>query len=97
MPVIVNLLSSNEGTLKNFLDSFFEKNSKLDEDVVEWIGIYNKPLEAIDMMTAVIDNTEKYDIRLRVSMDAGLLVDVSQNNINDIIKFMFYRFYESAT
>lgn len=94
MSVIVNLVSNTTGTLKSFLDSFFEKDSNIDEDVVEWISIYNEPLEAIDIMTALIDNVEKYDIKLFISMDAGLYIEVTSENINDIIKFMFFRFYK---
>lgn len=94
MSVTVNLTSDNEGILKDFLNSFYEKNSKVDDDVVEWINVFNQPLEAIDVMTAVIDNSDKYNIGLWVSMDAGLLVEVNQKNIEDVIKFMLFRFYK---
>ncbi len=94
MPVIINLSSNAEGTLKSFLNSYFGKDSKLDNDVIEWINFYNKPLEAIDLMTAVIDNSDKYDIQILVSMDAGLFLEVTYNNINDIVKFMLFRFYK---
>lgn len=92
MSFILNLTSKDEGTLKFFLDSFFEKDSKLDNDVIEWISIFNKPLEAIDMMTAILDNRERYNIMLRISMDEGLFIDVNQDNIEDLIKYMFIRF-----
>ncbi len=94
MPVIVNIASEQEGTLRRFLDSFFQKDSKVDNDVVEWVNIYHKPLEAIDIITAVVDNREKYDIQIYISMDAGLVVEVSQKNVDDLIKFMLYRFYK---
>ena len=93
MPVIVNLSSENEGTLKNFLNSFFQKDSKLDDDVIEWINVFDEPLEAIDMITAVIDNKERFDIILHISIDPGLSVNVNQDNINDMVKFMLARFY----
>ena len=96
MSVMVNLKSTNEGILKNFLDSFFEKDSKIDNDVIEWINTYKEPLQAIDMITAVIDNIEKYDIQLMICMDRDYFVDVDQNNVNNIIKFMLYRFYKQG-
>jgi len=94
MSVMVNLKSTNEGILKNFL--FFEKDSKIDNDVIEWINTYKEPLQAIDMITAVIDNIEKYDIQLMICMDRDYFVDVDQNNVNNIIKFMLYRFYKQG-
>ena len=94
MSVIVNLKSTNEGILKNFLDSYFERDSKIDNDVIEWINSYKKPLEAIDIITAVIDNIEKYNIQLQICMDADYFVEVNQNNVNNMIKFMLYRFYK---
>ena len=96
MSVMVNLKSTNEGILKNFLDSFFEKDSQIDNDVIEWINTYKEPLQAIDMITAVIDNIEKYDIQLMICMDRDYFVDVDQNNVNNIIKFMLYRFYKQG-
>lgn len=95
MSVILNLASKDEGSLKLFLDSFFEIDSKLDNDVIEWVNVFNKPLEAIDMMTAAMDNKEKYKIRLRISIDPELFVDVNQDNIDDIVKYMLFRFYKT--
>lgn len=94
MPVTVNLQSENQGELKSFLNSYFEKDSKIDDDVSEWINVFNKPLEAIDLITSVIDNSDNFDIQLCISMDAGILVEVTQNNVEDIVKFMLFRYYE---
>jgi hypothetical protein len=94
MSVILNLASNDEGSLKFFLDSYFEKDSKLDNDVIEWVNVFNKPLEAIDMMTAAMDNKEKFNIILRISIDPELFVDVNHDNLDDIIKYMLFRFYK---
>lgn len=94
MSVIVNLASKTEGVLKNFLTSYFEKDLKIDNDVIEWVNVYTKPLDAIDLITAVIDNSERFNIRLLISLDAGILVDVNESNLNDLVKYMVYRFYK---
>ena len=96
MSVTVNLISKQEGILKSFLNSYLERDSKLDNDVIEWVNVYNKPLDAIDMMTAVIDNSTKYSINLMLTIDAGLLIEVNENNINDLVKYMLYRFYKES-
>ncbi|MGE5329684.1 MAG: hypothetical protein ACM3KR_09285 [Deltaproteobacteria bacterium] len=96
MPITVNLTSESEGVLKNFLDIYYEKDSKIDNDVSEWINVFNKPLEAIDLISSVIDNSDTFDISLRICMDAGLLVEVNTENANDIIKFMLFRYYKGT-
>lgn len=96
MPVTINLSSENEGVLKSFLDSYFEKDSHLDDDVSAWINVFNKPLEAIDLITSVIDNSDTFDIQLGICMDAGILVEVNQQNVNEIIKFMLFRYYRQT-
>ncbi|MGE5474108.1 MAG: hypothetical protein ACM3UU_07815 [Ignavibacteriales bacterium] len=96
MPITVNLCSESDGMLKSFLDTFYEKDTKIDEDVSEWINVFNKPLEAIDLITSVIDNSDSFDIQLMVCMDAGILVEVTPENVNDIIRFMLFRYYKGS-
>jgi len=96
MSIVLNLSSENASTLKNFLDRFYEKDFMLEDDVIEWVNVFNEPLEAIDIMTAVMDNKDKFDIKLCMSMDPGLFIDVTQFNIEDIIKLMLLRFYKKS-
>jgi len=96
MPITVNLLSENEGILKSFLDTYYEKDCKIDNDVSEWINIFNKPLEAIELISSVVDNSDSFDINLKICMDAGIFVEVTQQNVNDIIKFMLFRYYKET-
>lgn len=94
MPVTVNLVSNTQGTLKNFLNSYFQKDSRIDDDVIEWVNVFNKPLEAIDIITAALDNLQTFDLNLWISMDAGLMIEITEKNVNEIIKFMIFRFYK---
>jgi hypothetical protein len=93
MQALVNLVSQNQGELKNFLDFFFEKDTKIDPDVSEWISTYKDPLEVIDLIAAVVDNSDTYNIDTVISLDENLFVSVSEKNLNDIIKFILFRFY----
>jgi len=96
MPVTINLSSENASVLKRFLDSYFEKDSHIDDDVSAWMNVFNKPLEAIDLITSVIDNSDTFDIQLGICMDAGILVEVNHQNVNEIIKFMLFRYYKQS-
>lgn len=96
MPITVNLSSESEGIIKSFLDRYYEKDTKIDTDVSEWINVFNKPLEAIDLITSVVDNSDSFDIQLMVCMDIGILIEVTQENVNDIIRFMLFRYYKES-
>ncbi|MCX7841597.1 MAG: hypothetical protein N2489_00795 [Clostridia bacterium] len=94
MAVLVNLWSGRNGEIKRFLERYYQKHIKMDEDVGQWIYIYNKPLEAIDIMTALIDNSDKYNISLCIQVDKGDIHSVTPENCNDIIKALMYLYYE---
>lgn len=89
----VNLWSRKNGEIKRFLESYFEKEIQLDENTGEWIYTYNKPLEAVDMISAVIDNQDKYQIALCIQVDEGQLHHITVENHNAIIKDIFLLYY----
>ncbi|MCX8131639.1 MAG: hypothetical protein N3I35_16290 [Clostridia bacterium] len=93
MSIAVNLWSKRTGEIKRFLESYYEKNIIMDDDVDQWIYIYNKPLDAIDMISAVMDNNDKYEICMCIQVDKGDLHPVTYENHNDIIKGILYLFY----
>lgn len=97
MAIVVNLWSRRNGEIKRFLERFYEKEIKMDEDVDQWIYVYNKPLDAVDMISTVIDNNDKYQISVCVQVDKGDVHPVTVENHNDIIKGIFYLFYNEAS
>jgi hypothetical protein len=96
MAISVNLWSNKTGEIKRFLERYYEKNIRMDEDVDQWIYVYNKPLEAVDLISVVIDNNDKFQISMCIQVDEGDVHPVTMENHNDIIKGIFYLFYEEA-
>jgi len=94
MSIIVSLWSRKQGEIKRFLEKYYEKEISMDEDVTQWMYVYNKPLESVDMISTVIDNKDKYDISVCIQVDEGDVHPVTYENHNDIIKGLFYLFYE---
>jgi hypothetical protein len=94
MSVALNLWSGKHGEIKRFLEIFYEKEVKMDADVDKWICVYKKPLEAVDMISAVIDNIDKYEITVCIQVEEGDIHTITLENHNDIIKGMFSLFYE---
>lgn len=96
MYVTVNLFSKKTGEIKDFLQRFYQKELKMDNDVDQWIYIYSKPLEAIDMISTVIDNSDKHKMSLFIQVDKGDVHAVTYDNCNDIIKALLYLYYNET-
>ncbi len=92
MSLTVNMWSWREGELKRFLESYYESEVQMiNED--GWICEYTSPVEAVDIISAVIDNSDKYRIVICIQIDGGQLFHVTPDNMNEIIKDLFLLFY----
>ncbi|AUS95963.1 hypothetical protein CDQ84_02600 [Clostridium thermosuccinogenes] len=93
MAITVNLCSKSNGEIKKFLESYYEKQVNMDEDVGRWMYVYNKPLDAVDIICTVMDNKDKYNITMYIELDSGDVHPVTYENHNDIVKGLFSLFY----
>ena len=91
MLVSVNLYSTKSGEIKKFLEKFFEEPINLNDDLY-WTKKYNNPIEIVDMIGSFIDNNDKYSIGMWISLDPGILINISDYNADLIIRYMFERF-----
>lgn len=106
MSLTVNLWSRKNGELERFLESYYdgdtlivdiEEIEQLDEiGGGEWSCVYNRPLEAVDMISAVMDNNDKYQISICVQIDEGQMHIVTQENYNEVIKDIFLLFHNES-
>lgn len=94
MPIVVSLWSRKPREIKRFLESYYEKDVNMDEDVEQWMYVYRKPMNAVDLISAIIDNNDKYEINLCIQVDKGDVHPVTVENHNDIIKSIIYLYYE---
>jgi len=51
----------------------------------------------VDIISAVIDNNDKYQILIYIQVDEGDIHPITVENHNDVIKGIFYLFYEEKT
>ena len=93
MSISVSLWSRKSGEIKRFLESYYEKHVMMDEDVDQWVYVYSRPLEAVDMISAVMDNNDRYDISICIQVDKHDVHPVTFENHNDIIKGIFQLYY----
>ena len=91
MESVVNLYSDKPGEISRFLTNFYNKDFKLDNDL-KWENKYSNSIEIVDIIGALIDNKDNYKINMWVSLDDGLFINVTENNSNEIIKYLYERF-----
>lgn len=93
MKLTVNLWSRKKGEIKRFLESYYNSEVETEEDAVEWACVFGKPVEAVDMISAVMDNSDKYQFIIYIQIDEGQLHPITVDNHNDVIKDIFHLFY----
>lgn len=93
MSLTVNLWSRKNKELKRFLESYYDREMDLKESTTEWCCKYRKPLEAVDIISAVMDNNDKFKIIICIQVNEGQLHIVTPENYNEVIKDIFQLFY----
>ena len=92
MSITLNLVSEKNNAINNFLTSFFEKDMLTDDTTSEWSYVLPNPLDAINIISAVMDNSLEKDLIVWVSFDPNVFIKVKQDNYNEIIKYILERF-----
>lgn len=89
---IVNLYSTKKGEISRFLTLFYgQDNCSLNNDL-KWEKEYNNPIEIADIIGAFIDNDEKFDINMWVSLDKDAFINITESNSDKIIRYLFERY-----
>ena len=91
MNTIINLYSMQDTEIPRFLEKFYEKDFVLDNNL-EWEKVYENPIEMADIIGVFIENKEDFDINMWVSIDTGFFINVTKNNADQIIRYLFERF-----
>ena len=91
MKTFIKLYSSVNGEIKRFLENFFKKN-EIDFFLLEWQEDFENPIEMANMIGVFIDNSDKYRINMWISLDKDVLINVTKNNVNDLIRYLYERY-----
>ena len=94
MKAIVKLYSNKNGEINRFLQHFEgkEKPSSSSEDDLLWQKDYENPVEIADIISALIENQEDYKINMWISLDKDMLINVTHNNADDVIRYLYERY-----
>ena len=84
----LNLYCKDQNELSTFLERFYNKRF---EKSIENIT-FDNPIEMVDLISAIIDNNDKYNISAWVNLDEDIFIKISNSNLNDIIKYLYERY-----
>lgn len=91
MNAIVDLYSSKPNEIYKFLYKFYDKDS-CNINSLKWEKVFNNPVEMADIIGVFIDNNDKYNINMWISLDDGFFLNINDNNVNRIIKYLYERY-----
>ena len=91
MNSIVRLYSEKPGEIHRFLNDFFNNNIEL-ENELEWQKEFVNPIEIVDIIGAFIENNDDYSINMWVSIDENCFINVTDDNADELIRYLYERF-----
>lgn len=91
MYTIVNLYSQEKGEISRFLSLYYNKEVLIEHDL-KWEKKYDNSIQIADIIGAFIDNNDKYKINMWISLDEGTFINVTDNNADSLIRYLYERF-----
>lgn len=91
MVTIINLYSDKKGEINKFLSHFYNTNLNI-ESALKWEKKFNNPIEMVELIGTFIDNNEDYKINMWISLDKDIFINVTEHNVDDIIKYLYERY-----
>jgi hypothetical protein len=86
-----NLFTENSEDLKKFLKLFYDKDINLENNLKFEINFEN-PVDMIELISTLTDNNEKYNIGLWISIDSNIYINITELNLDKIIKYILERY-----
>lgn len=91
--IVVTLLAEKPCELNKFLSAYYCRDMKIEESAFRWSCMFKRPLDSIYILATLIDNIEDYKIEALVSVNHYDNIKVSENNINELVKFLYWMSY----
>ena len=89
--VTVKLRSKKKNEINRFLSEFYDTDMNIPNELT-WQQKYKNPIELSDIIGVFIDNFNSYDIKMWICLDKNVYINISDNNGDEIIKYLFERF-----
>ena len=96
MAITINLVSDKKNMINEFLTKYFEKDMLTDANTLEWSYVLKDPLDAVNIISAVMDNSLENDLIAWISFDPNIFIKVKSDNYDEIIRYILERFSKIA-
>ncbi len=93
MSITLSIWSTKQGEIRRFLQSYYEKDYSNEEYSRRWVGDFSNPMNSIDMISALMDNIECFDLTLYIHMENGYLHKITEKNYEDVIRGLIGIYY----
>lgn len=88
----VSLYTDKEGELQKFLSKFYNSNfSELKNNLI-WVKEYQNPIELAEIIGIFADNYDDFLLKMLISIDKDVFINITSKNANNVIKYLFERF-----
>ena len=86
----VNLFSEQPENIKQFLELFYK--CEFESPGISYEKSFKNPVDMIELISTLIDNNDKFNIGTWISIDKDIFINVTENNLDKIIKYLFERY-----
>ena len=86
-----NLFTENKSTLNEFLNKFYGKPINL-ENNLNFEKNFENPVDMVELISTLIDNNEKYNIGIWITLDKNLYINITEHNLDKVIRYIFERY-----
>ena len=86
----LNLFSENNENLNNFLEKFYNKNFNIEN--LKFEKFFDSPIDMIEIISTLVDNNDKYKIGIWISFDKNIFINISEKNLDKIIRYLYERY-----
>lgn len=87
----VTILSEDCAEIKKFLNLYYSKNIDLESNFY-WEKHFENPVDMIELISTYVDNNDKYEGNIWISLDKDIYICVTDYNIDKVIKYLFERY-----
>ena len=91
MATVIKIHSKKKGEINKFLSKFYNTNLEI-EKKLRWEKEYKNPIEMAELIGTFADNIDEFDIKMWVSLDKDIFINISDKNANNIIKYLYERY-----
>lgn len=89
---IVRIYSNKSGEIFRFLKDFDQNSHSVSEEDLLWQNGYENPVVMADIIGIFVENKEKYQLNMWVSLDENLYINITEHNVDDVIRYLYERY-----